>query len=216
MIRSAVLSVLLVFVAVPAARAQEFHHNAYGVYLGPTIYGIAKGSDYQFATSGAQPDFGLYYAHAFAPSFSIRLEAKLEWRVLDDIEWNDDIGTYLQFRLSESIVEVPLVLQGDRRIAVGEHELRISVGGGASFKYVWDQKLLTPAGAHPLLTAADSYEKLALVLDGGATFAIDRKSSVFARLRYDFDVTTFGEPTGADVIRQFWGMGFYAGFEFGL
>jgi hypothetical protein len=117
-------------------------------------------------------------------------------------------------------VEVPLVLQADRRIPVSDHELRISVGGGASYKYVSDQKLLAPAGQiediggplHP----ADSYQKVALLLDGGTTFAVDRRSAIFMRFRYDIDVTTFSEPADAEVFRRLWAAGFYAGFEYGF
>ena len=112
----------------------------------------------------------VYFARAFNASFSARLEVKYGVRNLDDIEWSPLYGN-VPFRLSESILEVPLVLQADRRIPVSDHELRISVGGGASYKYVTDQKLLVANGhiedygLHP----ADSYQKVALLLDGAGS-----------------------------------------------
>ncbi|HKW13721.1 MAG TPA: hypothetical protein VJS69_04460 [Candidatus Krumholzibacteria bacterium] len=201
----------------PGAHAQEFHRNAYGMYIAPGMYGIAKGTDYQFATTGGGLDVGIYYARAFTASFSTRLEVKYGTKSLDDVELSQPYG-YVPFRLSESIVEVPLVLQGDRRVPVGDHEIRISVGGGASYKYVTNQKLLIASGRiedfhlHP----ADSYQKFALLLDGGTTFNVDKQSAVFLRFRYDIDITTFGKPADAEVFRELWSAGFYAGFEYGI
>jgi hypothetical protein len=201
------------------AHAQEFHRNAYGIYAAPSMYGLAKGNRYQLATSGGGMDVGVYYAHAFSASFSARLEVKYAARNLDDVENNQRFDTYSFFRLHESIIEVPLVLGADRRIPISDHELRVSVGGGVSYKYVLDQKLLAPTGEYTTedgLTPADSYQKLGLLLDGGVTFGVDRKSAVFLRLRLDQDVTTFGEPADATVIRRFWALGFCAGFEYGF
>lgn len=218
MLRSTVLSVLLVVVAAPAARAQEFHHNAYGMYVAPTFYGIAKGTDYERATSGGGLDFGLYYAHAFAPTVSVRLEARYATRALEDVNWNEFNHAYDVFRLSEQILEIPLLLQLDRRVDVSGHQLRISVGGGASYQYVLEQELLEPfeidEGFH--FPPTGSYQKLAMLFDGGTTFDIDRRSAVFLRLRFGFDAFTWGEASEDSLVRRFWATGFYAGFEYGL
>jgi hypothetical protein len=55
-----------------------------------------------------------------------------------------------------------------------------------------------------------------ILLDGGTTFSVDRRSAVFLRFRLDVDIATAGEPADASVIRRFWATGFYAGFEYGF
>jgi hypothetical protein len=205
--------------AASTAQSQDFHRNVYGMYAAPTLYGFAQGSDYQLGNSGAGLDLGGYYARAFTPNFSVRLEVRYGTRALDDVVPNPlFLGTYSVFRLSEKVLEVPLILNADRRIPISDHELRISVGGGVSTKFVLDQKLLDPAGEidSQYLKAADSYRRVGLLVDGGATFAVDRRSAIFARLRLDVDIATAGEPADADVIRRFWETGFYAGFEYGF
>jgi hypothetical protein len=217
------LIVIALFALAPAARAQDFHRNAYGMYAAPVMYGFAKGTRYQTSSSGGRLDFGIYYARAFNAGFSMRLEAKYAVRELDDAEVNPAAipgpDTYTPFRLSETMVQVPLIIQADRRIAVSDHELRVSVGGGPTFTHVFDQKLLTPTtditslyGLKP----SESYGKFGLVLDGGTTFSVDRKSDIFLRLRFDIDVSTFGAPDDTSVVRRFWATGFYTGFEYGL
>jgi hypothetical protein len=218
---SIVLITIVLLAFAPAAHAQEFHRNAYGMYAAPTMFGLAEGTKYELATSGGGLDLGIYYARAFNPRFSIRLEAKYAVRDIDEAGSNGQLfgGEYFPFRLHESMVEIPLVVESDRRIPVSNHELRVSVGGGASYKYVLDQQLLVPSGelnSQSSLTPADSYQKFAILLDGGTTFEVDRKSAVFLRLRFDWDVATFGEPADASIIRRFWATGFYAGFEYGL
>src|SRR5438045_6284581 len=88
---SAIIAVIACRAAAPAL-AQELNRNAYGVYIGPTIYGIARGSDYEFATTGAGLDVGLYYSRAFTESFSTRLEVKYGVRNLDDVELSPPFG----------------------------------------------------------------------------------------------------------------------------
>jgi hypothetical protein len=217
------IAVVLVMVvcAAPVAQAQEFHRNAYGMYAAPTIYGISHGSEYELANSGAGLDLGGYYARAFTPGFSVRLEIRYGTRTLDDTEENTTLlpGAFSMFRLSEEILEMPLILNADRRILISDHELRVSVGGGVSPKFVLHQKLLGPDGEldgpyNPI--AADSYRKVGILVDGGTTFQVNRASAIFLRLRFDVDIATAGEPQDADVVRRFWAAGFYAGFEYGF
>jgi hypothetical protein len=200
------IAVLAVLLLAPLARAQELHRNAYGMYAAPTIFGAAKGSEYDLAGNGAGLDLGGYYSRFFTQSFSARLEARYGKRTME--------APTLNIRLSEIILEIPLVLQADRRIPISDHSLRVSVGGGLSYKFVLDQKLLVPDGDLDQYYPPAEYQKLGLLVDGGVTFAVDRKSAVFARLRFDVDVATMGEPADADVIRRFWATGFYAGFEY--
>jgi hypothetical protein len=215
-----IVALLIIGLLPGAARAQDYHRNAYGMYAAPTIYGFAKGSEYSVASSGAGLDFGLYYSRFFTEAFSARLEVRYGTRSMDDIKPSDLFpGSYSMFRLEESVLEVPVVLQADRRVPVGDHVLRISVGGGFSTKFVLDQKLLGPSGELPEaygFKAADSYRRVGILLDGGATLDVDRRSAIFARLRFDYDLGTAGEPTDASVIRRFWETGIYAGFECGF
>jgi hypothetical protein len=215
---AAVLS-LLALVAVSSAHAQDFRRNAYGMYAAPTIYGLSKGSDYNLATSNGGLDLGAYYSRAFTSSVSMRVEARYGTRALDySARAKAPLsGAYLVFRVSEQILEVPVILEADRRIDMNGHEFKVSVGGGFSTKFVLDQKLFGPSGEsdspyNPI--AADSYRKVGFLVDGGATFQVDRGSAVFARLRFDVDLATAGEPDDADVITRFWAAGFYAGFEY--
>ena len=212
------IAVLVSLLAAPAARAQEFHRNAYGMYVAPTFYGIAKGTEYELANSGGGLDFGLYYAHAFAPVLSMRIEARYATRALEDVNWNEFFHAYDVYRLSEKIIEIPVLLEADRRIDVGNHQLRISVGGGASYQYVLEQEMLEPfeidSGYH--FPPTGSYQKLAMLFDGGATFDVDRKSAVFLRMRFGFDAFTWGESSDDSLVRRFWATGFYAGFEYGF
>jgi hypothetical protein len=214
------IGMFVVLLVGTAAQAQDFRRNAYGMYAAPTIYGFAQGSEYNVASSSAGLDLGGYYSRFFTPSFSARLEVRYGTRVMDDITPSELFpGSYVGFRLEESILEVPIILEGDRRIPVGDHEVRVSVGAGVSAKFVLDQKLLEPGGELPEdqgFKAADSYRKVGLLVDGGTTFNVDRRSSIFLRLRVDFDVATAGEPEDATAIRRFWAAGFYAGFEYGL
>jgi hypothetical protein len=202
------IAVVLVMVvcAAPVAQAQEFHRNAYGMYAAPTIYGISHGSEYELANSGAGLDLGGYYARAFTPGFSVRLEIRYGTRTLDDTEENTTLlpGAFSMFRLSEEILEMPLILNADRRILISDHELRVSVGGGGELDGPYN----------PI--AADSYRKVGILVDGGTTFQVNRASAIFLRLRFDVDIATAGEPQDADVVRRFWAAGFYAGFEYGF
>jgi hypothetical protein len=196
--------------------AQEFDRNAWGVYAAPTIYGFAEGNDYDVAASGAGLDFGLYYSRFLTQNLSVRLEARYGTRNMDDLATIDLFpGAFTMFRLAEDILEVPVVLQADRRVPVGDHVLRVSVGGGFSYKFVLEQKLIGFSGGSTsdYLTPADSYRKFGILLDGGVTFDVDRKSAIFARLRLDTDIGTMGEPDAADVIRRFWATGLYVGYE---
>ena len=218
--RFAALLFLFALVAVPAAHAQDFRRNAYGMYAAPTIYGFAKGSEYDVAASSAGLDLGAYYSRFFTPSFSARLEVRYGTRVMDDLVTIDVFpGAYSMVRVEESILEVPVIIQGDRRVPVGDHELRVSVGGGFSTKFVLEQKLLGPSGevsGKYGVVAAGSYRKVGLLVDGGTTFSVDRRSAIFLRFRVDYDIATAGEPDDASVIRRFWAAGFYAGFEYGF
>jgi hypothetical protein len=190
------------------------------MYAAPTIYGFSKGSDYDLGASNAGLDLGAYYSRSFTSSFSARLELRYGTRAMDDlVTTNLFPGSFGMVRLEESILEVPLILMGDRRVSVGEHELRISAGGGVSTKFVLDQKLLGPQGEESGkygIQGADSYRKVGILLDGGTTFSVDRRSAVFLRFRLDVDIATAGEPADASVIRRFWATGFYAGFEYGF
>jgi len=201
----------------PCAHAQEFHRNAYGMYAAPTIYGLAKGSEYEVANSDAGLDLGAYYARAFTESFSGHVELRYGTRNVDyGVQWVVFPTSYYPIRLSESILEVPVLVEGDRRLDVDNHELRVSVGGGISYKYVIEQKILGPGGEFTGAPDGDGYQKLGVLFDGGVTLGVNRKSAVFLRLRVDWDVSTFGEPEDDTLVRRFWAAGFYAGFEYGI
>jgi len=220
-IRSLIMIVVVAVVA-PVAFAQEFHRNAYGMYAAPVIYGFAEGTRYQLGSSGGGLDLGIYYAHAFNAGFSARIEAKYARRDLDDAEVSAELvpaDPYIAFVLSETMIQVPLIIQADRRIVMNDHELRVSVGGGPSFTFVTDQKLLTPddelSNVYEL-TPSDSYQRFGLVADGGATLGVNRKSAVFMRFRFDTDVSTMGADDNTAIVRRLWAAGFYAGFEYGF
>ena len=210
---SALLALIVCMIGADTCRAQDIHRNAWGFYAAPTLYGIAKGTEYQVSGSGGGLDIAVYYARVLSPSFSARIEARADGRNLDDVAWSDSLQTYLYFRLRESILEVPLMLQADHRVDVGGHTLRVSAGAGVSWKFVLDQKLLFPSGETHYLTAADSYQKLGVLVDGGVAFDVDSRTAIFARLRLDMDVSTFGEPADASVIRRLWATGLYVGYE---
>jgi len=208
---------LILLAGVAPARAQEFQRNAFGFYAAPTLYGFAKGTEYGLAENGGGVDVGLYYARFIKSSLSLRIEARYGTRHMDDVaELQDPFSSFVLFRLSETMLQFPLIVQGDKRIMLSDHELRVSVGAGPTLTYVLDQKLLIPSGDHPLLEPTDSYQRFGLVFDGGATLSVKRTSAIFARYRLDLDHATFGAPEDADVIRRFWATGFLVGFEYGF
>lgn len=210
------LGLILLAGAAPV-RAQEFPRNAFGFYAAPTLYGFVNGTEYSLAENGGGVDIGVYYARFVTRALSLRIEARYGTRHMDDVvELHDPFSSFVLFRLSETVLQFPLIVQGDRRIMISDHELRVSVGAGPTLSHVLEQKLLIPSGEHPLLEPTDSYQRFGLVFDGGVTFSVKRTSAIFARYRLDLDHATLSAPEDADVIRRFWSTGFLAGFEYGF
>jgi hypothetical protein len=210
------LAAALLFLSVPCAAADQ-PRNAWGIYVAPTTSGFGAGTEYDLGTSSTALEWGAFYTRFIDGRFSARLEARYAPRHLEAAVPYESGGftPYAPVRLKEEILELPFLVQSERRVAYGERELRLSLGMGVVWDIVLDQKLVTPLGQPDELTASD-YQKLGWLLDGAVTFEVDDNAAVFGRFRYQRDETTFGESDGASAVAKLECFGFSAGFEFGF
>jgi hypothetical protein len=204
------------------AWAGDYLRNAWGVYAAPTTYETIDSGDYNNGPSNTSLDVGFYYSRIFTPRFSLRLEVRSTRRAMDVLipRAQPRATTYYNIydRIDENQLEVPLVLQADTRVLLGERELRVSAGGGLCYGVLLYQKHYDPPTSQSWTvheSGFGDYQRLSFLLDGGATIESLARSALFVRLRLQWDGYSFG-ATDDVVVLEYFAYGFCAGFEWGF
>lgn len=211
------LGVAVILAAAPAIAAEDYTRNAWGIYAAPTIYGLAEGTRYNVASSATLVDLGVFYRRSLGPRWGARVEIVAAQRQLDVAVPFQPTGLpdgVYTIRVDESTLLIPVVLENDRRVPIGERELRVTLGAGVCGTFVLEQELLVPSGSPEPLTPGE-YQKFGWLLDGGVTLGIDPRTGVFGRFRLYRDESTFGD-SGVSLVEEFWAFSFAGGFEFGF
>ncbi len=201
-----------------SANADDIRHNAWGLFAGPTTYELVNGSDYDRAASSTSLDWGIYYTRVVTRKFSIRVEARLASRHIDIVNGSfavpassyDIVGIS---RIDEHILEIPLLIQGDRRSSFGDGEIRLSTGIGVSYGVLIDQHMMNLVRDIEQTEGFGGYQRLSLLFDGGGTVDIDPGDAIFLRFRVAYDAYVFGETSDLGAATEYFSFGFYAGFE---
>jgi hypothetical protein len=218
---SFLLACIILFFTVSSSQAGDNRRNAWGVLVGTPTYGLTEGHPYEVGQTNTSLDFGAFYTRFFTPHFSGRFEIYANDRHINTFATVNP-GTLLEstawFSVQERAVETTVVFSLDKRVDVGGHESRFSFGWGPTMSYVYDQTL---GKASPFaLSAGDpragTYGKFGFTTDAAFGLALDPGMAIFARFRYQQDVSTFDESDDADIVRELYAFGFQTGMEFGF
>jgi hypothetical protein len=219
---SFLLACMLLFSTVSSSRADDYHRNAWGVVVGATTYGLTEGQQFELSQTNTSFDVGAFYTRFFTRSFSGRFELYGDDRQINTfapVNPNTVFEATGFFSVDERVVETATVFSLDRRVDMGGHEARLSFGAGPTMSYVYDQTLGKPDPPFAFYSGdprAGTYGKFGFMFDAGLGLAVDSDMGVFARFRYQQDVSTFAESDDADIVRQLYAFGFQAGMEFGF
>lgn len=207
---------------VSSSRADDYRRNGWGVVVGTPTYGLTKGHPYEVSQTNTSLDFGAFYARFFTPHFSGRFELYADDRLINTFAPVNPATTNeftSWFSVEERAVETTIVFSLDKRVDVGGHEARLSFGWGPTMSYVYDQTLGKPTSSstfYPGDPRAGTYGKFGFTSDAAFGLALDRGMGIFARFRYQQDVSTFDESEDADIVRELYAFGFQTGMEFGF
>jgi hypothetical protein len=218
----AFLVCILLFTPASSARADDYHRNAWGVVVGATTYGLTEGYQFELSQTNTSLDVGAFYTRFFTRSFSGRFELYGNDRQINTfapVNPNTVFEATGFFSVDERVVETAMVFSLDQRVDLGGHEARLSFGAGPTMSYVFDQTLGKPAPNFVFYSGdprEGSYGRFGIMFDAGFDIAVKPDTGVFARFRYQQDVSTFAASDDADIVRELYAFGFQAGMEFGF
>lgn len=212
------ISLLVVLLAAPNARAQEFRVNAWGLIASPMSVELTGDdlNNYEIGQTDMSLGLGAFYQHVFSKRISGRFE--LSGR-------QNHYGTYASVgslvtdtawcTALETTVESVVVVSFDRHIDLAGHDTRFFLGTGPVLSAVVEQSIGSPSNA-PDPPSEGSYGKLGWMFEGGLALGLSPTFGVFARFRGQSDYETFSASSDADIVRKLNSFGFHIGAEFGL
>lgn len=197
-----------------AAQPVSFGINSWGFYFSQTVHRLNSApTKYELYQTNTAGDIGVFYSRYLGYFLSAQIEARYGVR-----EAGIELGD-ISTRINEEFLEIPMIIHVNALHLVGISILRVFAGAGISYRVLTEQEIAShPSEELPgnVTTPIDfgGYQKLAWVMDGGASLMLKKRSGIFASYRLTNDWKTFGESDDVLVMPKYYTYGFQVGFEF--